>query len=330
VQLNQMVAVMPAMTRPMLQQQLDELVGATAAEASAAKGLSPPVPGGGIDQLFSTVMVARARAVAQLRSTVDGLLGMAPLAVPGSPGGLPASGATGALLTTSQAATQLASVGAAMLEADHSYAAFQTACRHIAGNPSVPASAWVARPAAWSPGATTVLANLLGSSRTLAVVNALQLSAVNVEPAALPSPSSLGSGSGSNKSSGGTTPNPGPNGCASSTSALVGAPAVAVIPPTKKLSVTTVVCNAGDVSVRSVGVSVVLAQTGQVATLSRTTSLSLAAGGSQAVVMHGFAVVPGDTYTLTVTLVAPPGQSLGPIPSVTYTVRVSLAAPGIS
>ena len=75
----------PQTARTEIQQGLDDAVNSTAQQAARADGLVPPYPTGSVSDQFTQVMADRAKATADLRTTIDKGLGMAPLPIAGAP-----------------------------------------------------------------------------------------------------------------------------------------------------------------------------------------------------------------------------------------------------
>ena len=78
-----------------------------------------------------------------LRSAYDGLLGLRPLPVAGAPGAEAEVVATPALLSSAQAADQIAAAGTILADADRSYRSLRRALPRLAGHARLPASRWV-------------------------------------------------------------------------------------------------------------------------------------------------------------------------------------------
>jgi hypothetical protein len=93
-----------------IQQGLDQAVASTSEQAAQAASLVPPNPTGSVSTQFTSVMAARSRATSDLRTTIDGLLGMEPLPVAGAPAE-PSPTAPTALLPIPRAATAMSAVG---------------------------------------------------------------------------------------------------------------------------------------------------------------------------------------------------------------------------
>ena len=76
---------LPRTARAVLEQGLDAAVAATAEESDQAAHLVPPDPTGQVSDQFTDVMAARATGTADLRTTIDRLLGLTPLPIAGAP-----------------------------------------------------------------------------------------------------------------------------------------------------------------------------------------------------------------------------------------------------
>ena len=83
--LRSLMSDMPQMRRAPLEQALDALVAATAQVSAQANALTPPTPGGTVGASFQLALADRARATAELRQAVNGLLGLAPCRSSGRP-----------------------------------------------------------------------------------------------------------------------------------------------------------------------------------------------------------------------------------------------------
>ena len=122
VTLRHLFASMAGLTRPALQSDLDGLVQQTAGQSAAASQAALPAPAGSLPDRFAGVFASRARAVAMVRSAIDGLLGLHPLPVAGvATNAVVAS--TPTLLSASQATARIAAAGALLIGADRSYRA---------------------------------------------------------------------------------------------------------------------------------------------------------------------------------------------------------------
>ena len=295
-QLQKLMAHMPGLDRATLQQQLDGLVTATGQVAATASALAPPTPTGGLGTQFAGALADRATAVAELRTAVDGLLGMAPLPVVGAATATttPSATTTGpkALLAASQATTDIVGAGALLRSADQGYSAVRHQFRSAPGRPVLPRSTWVTNPGTCTSGSVQALVNQLASSTSLAAVhrvvlltNGIRLTPPAVPPATPPPPAGTGT-----------------------------------VVPTHHLSVTAVVANRGNVD--EPGVTVTIAVQGGAA---HSRTVALGAGQSQAVVLPTLQVVPGHSYVLTVSVTPPAGQAARAHVASTFTVRVASA-----
>ena len=174
-QLRQLMADLPTLKRARLQERLDAMVETTTAQAAAAHDLVPPYPPSGTGPALLSVFDARAAAVADLRSAIDGLLGLEPLPTVGAPAssastGTDSRGAT--LLSASRAVGDLEAVGASLERADGTYASVRGVLATAAGNAQMPRSIWVTHHVAWSPAALSTLVGELTTSGSLATNHA--------------------------------------------------------------------------------------------------------------------------------------------------------------
>jgi CARDB protein len=287
-QLRTLVAGMPQLTRPALQQQLDSLVTASSQTATSGAALAPPTPSGHLGKDFAGVLADRAEAVTETRAAVDGLLGMAPLPVVGAPT-TSTTPAPKALLTSDQATADLAGAGRLLHAADQAYAAVRRQFRAAPGGAALPRSVWLRQP--WTAGTASTLVDQLSGSHSLLADHRVVLlpHGIRLTPPVVPP----------------TTP----------------PPPAATVTPTHSLSVTAVVANEGNVDEPAVTVSVAV-QGG--ATHSRT--VDLAAGRSQAVVLPSIPVTPGQTYALTVSVTAPAAPTDRTGTTRTFTIKVAPAS----
>jgi hypothetical protein len=274
-QLNRVLATMQTQDRSTLQSNLDSVVNqsndeymqAVRAGSSQAQMAAP----------FTSVFFDRAQATFQMRAAIDGLLGMHPLPVAGTPesGG---GASTPTLLSSTVATNRIAAAGTLLTRADQVYAGVRQSLRHSAGRGQLPTSVWVTNPQLWQVGSVATQVDLVAASTSLAAVHNLVLRTVRLTPPALPT------------ASGNST-------------------APSVLTPTHTVSVSVVLSNLGSVDEpqASVQFSLALQPTGAVASQTRTAPV--VAGGSVALNPVTFTVKPGSSYLLTVTVVLPAGQA---------------------
>lgn len=266
--------------RSALTTQLDTLAADTRSQASQAAAMSPPSPSDGLDQPFVAAMDDRARAVSQVRTTLDGLLGLS--------GTKPA-------LTADQAAHELMQAEGLLGVSDRTYATVRARFARLPGQAQLPRSQWLSNQTTAKAGSFSSLVGPLSGSQTLAVHHEVVLVTVGFEPQPLPP-------------------------------LTAAAAAQLEVPPTDDLQVTAVVGNQGNVKEAGVPVTARLQPAGAGRVVEVQRRVSLAAGSYQTTVLPAMRVKAGTTYTLTVSLTAPPGQTqLGPAP--TYTVVIAPATP---
>lgn len=295
--LRVLMADLPGLGRAPLARQLDELAAEAAAQSSAAAFLEPPVPDPSAAPALLSAFAGRARATAELRNSLEGLLGVEPAATPGAATtGTRSTARPPTLLSSSQVLADLGAVGTELERADAEYAAGRRALATAAGNGHLPRSVWITHPAQWSPGALSVLVDQVVASRTLATRHQLQLVTVSLVPAAIPPPS------------GPTAPG-----------------GVTTVPPTSTLSVSVVVRNTGNVTEHGVVVTAQVARLPRGATASRHQVVSLAPGSSVAVALSPLPVSPGRQYTLAVVVTS--AATGGVAARTSYTVAVGAATP---
>ena len=291
-------ADMSTFDRPELSQALDAVVFGADSVASDATRLSAPAPEGQVAENFIEAMTNRASGVAQLRSTIDGLLALTPSAPLGS--ATPPSPNPPRAVTVAEAATSVTAVGRLLIEADRAFAVARREFRVVPGGSTLPKSVWVNDQLLWGAGAVQTTVNQLSSSPELSPVVDVQLVTVDLTPPALPPAPAVGG----------------------QLAAPPLAPGVSQVPPTCSASVTAVVDNVGSVVATRVGVQAsVQAVTGG-APFVVEKRVTLAPAADVALVLPKMPVVPGTTYTLNVTVSPPAGQSSSP-GSVGATIEVA-------
>ena len=287
-QLTRLVDTMPSLDRLELQQSLDGLVADSESQADQAASLTPPEPSGTVGPNLEAVFAARAAAMASLRSSIDGLLGMAPLPVVGAPSsplsGSAATGATTTLRSATEVAAQLVAVGQTLTGADTAYGRVRRQLVQAPGRARLPASRWVTDPQLWASGPVSALVDQLTSAPSLATEHAVQLLYIHLTPAVVPPP-------------------PTPSGASGTI-----VPGSATLPPTRTMTVTAVVVNNGGVGEVGLVVQARLQPTTAGPTALRSRRVALLPGGSAAVTLPAFRVRPGTTYVLAVSVSPPAGQ----------------------
>jgi hypothetical protein len=161
----------------------------------------------------------------------------------------------------------LAALGTAsskVVGADDDWATCRRAMHRAPGTPVLPASLWLAGQGWYTPAALASSVNSIAFSRTLVARHALQITATRLDPTPLP-----GSGP-------------------------------ALVAPTQTLTVHVVVSDQGNVDEPAVQVRASLVGGPAPAPAPRSTTVSLGAGRSMAVVLGPFSVVQGSAYTLQV------------------------------
>lgn len=303
---SELARLLPRMqgeTRTRLQLALDTAVRTADAQAAAAATASQPSPYGSVGVEVATAFADRARAVADVRKAVDGLLQMGPLPVVGAPG---TGGAAAGLppvppaMPPAAAATELATAGNLLERADAGYAAARRVLRVAPGHAALPESRWVVHPRTWQLAGAQAIVTALAGSAHLAPVQRLALltQAVALTPSPVP---------------------PAP-----------GAPAgTAVLPPTHRLSVTVVVADEGNVADRHVVVHAAARRDGSSGrtTSSHTATVAVAPGGSVALEVPALPVTPGGSYTVTLTLAAPAGEVADAATTFSFSVAVAPPSP---
>jgi hypothetical protein len=293
---------LPKTARAVLEQGLDAAVQDTSEQATQATTIASPPAVGDLSSRFTQVMRIRATTTAQLRSTVDRLLGMSPLPPAGAPG---TSGPTApvTLISVDQATREMTAEGLAFEQADSQFRALRTAVAAQRLAVRLGPSVWVPAPVTSAPLGSVALgatAASLASSAALVPFHQLVVTSVALSPPAVPS-----GGSGDISTS-----------CADPQSAVPGTTPTEV-PPTSTLAVLSTVTNCG--TVPEAGVVVTLTVTpsdpagtappsGKVGGRSQAT-VSLASGSSASPDLSPLPVSSSHRYLVTVTLSLPPGQA---------------------
>jgi hypothetical protein len=292
----------PETARTEIQQGLDDAVNSTAQQAARADGLVPPYPTANVSDRFSQVMADRAEATADLRTTIDQGLGMAPLPVAGAPSASTPSPAP--LVPISQATAAMGAVGVLFERADRLYGDLlaYVHTQHLAIH--LPQSVWVPPPVADAPLGPTQLAataSALSSSVPLVPFHQLVITAVGLEPPAV------------------TTGGPGmvSNSCSAPTS-TVRTSTPTVLPPTSSVGVAMTVTNCGTVVESGVVVTQVITLADPAGTAPpppgarggrAQTQVTLLSGSSAAVSLPTVSVASGHLYDLGLSIALPPSQA---------------------
>jgi hypothetical protein len=281
--------------RPGLQIALDTLVQQTADESTSARAAAGATPMGSVGADFAAVFADRAQSMRDLSAAIDGYLGMQPLPVAGAATTVASGdGANATLMTATEATDRIAAAGALLAHSDAVYRSVRHELRIATGNGRLPASTWVKDPQLWAAGAVASQVDLMSSSPSLTAVHYLALRTVQVNPPALPMPQ--------------------------------GVPAnVSVLTPTTQVSVVVVLANDGSVAEPHAAVRYTVANQSSGATSSRTHTVALAPGASQALPTANFGVTAGTTYVLTVSVDVPGGQTQLAGTAVQYVLQISQA-----
>ena len=269
-------------TRQTIQGGLDDAVQQTAGQAARAELAADSSPSASFGAEFSTVFTERARSVTELRTAIDGFLGMRPIPTAGAPGtGLLASAPTtspAASISAAQATSQIAAAGALLARSDTLYRSVQRSLATATGHARLPRSVWVTNPQLWQAGNVATQVDLMATSPTLASTHYLLLRTVRLDPPALPTPP--------------------------------GAPAtVSAISPTTQIGVTAVLANEGSANEPHASVRFSMANQASGATATRVESAALTLGASVTLPTVRFSVKPGTSYTLAVAVILPSGQA---------------------
>ncbi len=296
---RKLLASMAGDDRMTLEEALDTLVRSTATLARAADTAASPAPWGGAGADVSAAMADRADAMRALRAAVDGLLRMAPLPAVGA-ADLSSRASTPRRISAARAAMELVKVGTLLERSDRMYAAGRRALRAGPGHARLSPSVWSGRTGAWTSSTARSEVDALRKSPTLAAVHRVELVAHAVALTPAPVPSSAATSS---------SPSP-----------------VLVLPPTGRIGVGLVVANLGNVAERGIAVRAALTRKGGVAHPGKILSVALTAGSSVSVTLPPLRVVPGNTYSITVSVDPPVANEGGTQTS--DTISVGVAPPG--
>jgi hypothetical protein len=275
--LRRLMGALPDQDRLTLQAGLDDVTVQAGDQAAQAAALAT---NGSVEGQFAAVLTDRAQSVAEVRSAIDGLLGLHPLPVAGAPSAPATGGATPTLLSSTQATDRIAAAGRLLTRADRSYQVLRRSLATMAGHARLPASQWITTPSTWQRGALATQVDLVVASPTLAATYQLGLSVVQVTPPAVPAPSG------------------------------VATPGVSVLSPTTTVVLNVVLTNNGTVDDPDASVTFTLALLPTGATTTARRAASVRAARSVSLSPVTFAVKPGNSYQLTVAIAAPAGQTV--------------------
>jgi hypothetical protein len=278
---HRLMADMPQQDRPTLEADLDDAVAQATDQAKRAGALAVD---GGVQSQFAAVFADRERAVEEVRSAVDGLLGMNPLAVAGAPAAGGSAASVPTLLSSTQATDRIAAAGLLLAGSDRSYRQVRHTLARMAGHAALPQSKWITGVNVWQIGSVATQVDMVAASTTLAAIHQLVLSAVGITPPALPAPTG------------------------------VATPGRSVLSPTTTVTLDVVLSNEG--SVDEPRASVKFALVADPAAAGATTvptmairTTAVAAGRSVSLTPVSFRVRPGTSYQLTVAISVPAGQT---------------------
>ncbi len=275
-----LVGNLPGQSRQVLQEDLDSAVRQTSEESSKADmaeggGASSQSLGG----QFAEVFAERAQSMDELRAAVDGFLGLHPNDPAGSPAALTATVPSSTpTLSAAQASNRIAAAGTLLRRADGQYRSVRRSLAAAAGHGRLPASVWISDPQDWQVGTVAATVDLMATSSTLAVTHNLVLRTIRLDPPALPTPQGTAAG-------------------------------VLVISPVTDFQVSVVVANEGSVDEPHASVRISMANQTSGATKTQTLTTPVALGSTVGLPTASFAVKPGTTYVLTVSIALPPGQT---------------------
>jgi hypothetical protein len=276
--LRALLAALPAQDRQTLQVELDDVTAQAGEQAARAAALGT---NGSVQASFATVFADRALSADEVRTALDGLLGLRPLAVAGAPGTTATVAAMPTLLSSTQATDRLAAAGRLLGQADRTYGAVRRTLATMAGHARLPASRWITSPRTWQIGAVATQVDLVAASTTLEATPALGLSVVQVTPPAVPSPTG------------------------------VATPGTSVLSPTKTVVLNVVLTNNGSVDEPHASVTFTLTRQPTGAAMTARRAASVLATRSVSLAPVTFVVKPGNSYQLTVAVAVPAGQTAG-------------------
>lgn len=199
-------------------------------------------------------------------------------------------------LAASVAASRVTAAGALMARADQRYAEVRRGFRTAPGTAHLPRSVWVPDAQLWAAGPAATLVSELSAAPTLSPTERVVLlpSTVSLTPTAVPR----------------VTPG-----------------ATSVVPPTHALGVSVVVVDRGNVAMGRATVSAKVVPQGAGAPAAASARVTLEPTSRVTVTLPKLAVAPGDTYTLTVSVIPPAGQADLATTSLTYAVEVAPPTP---
>jgi hypothetical protein len=275
--LRQLMEAMPDQSRRTLQVELDDITAQAGDQAARAAFLAND---GGVEGQFAAVFADRAQSADEVRSAIDGLLGLHPLPVAGAPAA-PAPGvASSTSLSSTQVTDRIAAAGRLLAQADRRYQEVRRSLAGMAGHARLPASRWISTPSTWQIGALATQVDLVAASTTLVATPQLGLSVGQITPPAVPSPTG------------------------------VVTPGVSVLSPTKTVVLNVVLTNDGTVDEPHASVTFTLARLPTGATTTARRAASVLAARSVTLSPVTFAVKPGNSYQLTVAITVPAGQTV--------------------
>jgi hypothetical protein len=233
--------------------------------------------------------------VDEVRAALDGYLGLSPSAPAGSAADADATSPTApSQLSATGATDRITAAGALLVASDRLYERGRAALAAGAGHARLPASVWVVDPTQWQPGFVAAQVGLMATSPTLAAAHSLVVRTVRFDPPVLPTPPGTAAGT-------------------------------AVVSPTSRLGVSAVIANQGSVAEPHAVVHVALAQIAPPSGSVRTWTGPVPLGASVAVPTAVFAVKPGASYNLAVSVTSPLSQAGAPGSTYLAAIRV---APG--
>ena len=269
---------LPTQTRQSLQIGLDSAVQQSASQSAQAELAATSMPPSSSASVLREVFAERARSMADLRTAIDGFLGLQPLTTNGGSEAVRTSG-TPPLLSADQATAQIADAGVLLARSDALWGSLRRAADSAISPARLPRSVWVTDPGLWQPAALAAQVDLITASPTLRASHDVVLRTVRLTPPALPPPAGTPAG-------------------------------ISILSPTTQLDVTVVLANQGAADEPRVTTELTLAEQASGATTTRQAATALALGATATLPTIAFSVQPGSDYVLTVRVVLPPGQTL--------------------
>ncbi|MGD0320012.1 MAG: Ig-like domain-containing protein [Acidimicrobiales bacterium] len=160
----------PTLGRAKFFSELDALASSSEVLAGRFNAITTPVPAAAASSDCARSIDGRARALADLRSTLEGVLG-----------GRTGTGARAA--DEADAVRSMSSVGTSLESDDVLWETCRRSLRQAAGSARLVVSAWVSDPSLWAPGALSDYVAAVTGSPTLAAAHRLAVTTTDTVPA---------------------------------------------------------------------------------------------------------------------------------------------------